>query len=101
MAKKTERKTRMTALLGLSIVVVVGLIVVYVPVQENKTILNLIMESNDFNEPRPEICIDGIYFGVCGGEPIFDEGRECFGLTTQQCFDKCNVIGSTCRMGNG
>ena len=64
--------------------------------QENKTILNLIIESN--GSTVPEVCIDGIYFGVCGGEPIFDSGRECFGLTTQQCFDKCNVVGTTCRM---
>ena len=25
--------------------------------------------------------------------------QACFGLTTQQCFDQCNVIGTTCRIG--
>jgi len=44
------------------------------------------------------VCIDGIYFGVCTGDSHFDSGESCFGLTTQQCFDKCNVIGNTCRV---
>jgi len=44
------------------------------------------------------VCIDGIYFGVCTGDQHFDSGESCFGLTTQQCFDKCNVIGNTCRV---
>jgi len=44
------------------------------------------------------LCIDGIYFGVCTGDQHFDSDQACFGLTTQQCFDKCNVIGTTCRI---
>ncbi len=44
------------------------------------------------------ICIDGIYFGVCTGDEHFDSDQACFGLTTQQCFDECNVIGTTCRI---
>ncbi len=44
------------------------------------------------------VCIDGIYFGVCTGDQHFDSGQSCFGLTTQQCFDKCNVVGTTCRI---
>ncbi len=40
-------------------------------------------------------CIDGTNFGVCSGEPIFNSGNACFGLSTQQCFDKCSTeIGS-------
>ena len=39
------------------------------------------------------MCIDGIYFGVCTGDQHFDSGQACFGLTTQQCFDKCNSFG--------
>ncbi len=45
------------------------------------------------------LCIDGIYFGVCTGDQHFDSDQACFGLTTQQCFDQCNVIGTTCRIG--
>jgi hypothetical protein len=44
------------------------------------------------------VCIDGLYFGVCTGDQHFDSGNSCFGLTTQQCFDKCNVLGTTCRI---
>ncbi len=39
------------------------------------------------------VCIDGIYFAVCSGDQHFDSGQSCFGLTTQQCFDKCNSFG--------
>jgi len=49
-------------------------------------------------EPPIAVCIDGIYFGVCTGDQHFDSGESCFGLSTQQCFDKCNVIGNTCRV---
>jgi len=34
-------------------------------------------------------CIDGLNFGVCTGEPIFNIGQPCYFLSTQQCFDKC------------
>lgn len=117
--KKTETKTRLVALLGLTLMISVGLIIVYVPVMSEdvecfttpcppikKTIYDLIIESYGQNEEPclnesctvPVICIDGIYFGVCGGEPVFNQGQACFGLTTQQCFDKCNVIGNSCRV---
>jgi len=114
--KKSEKKTRLVALVGLLLVIGIGLVVVYVPVQSQevqcitapcppieKTIYDLIIESDSFNgssipEDTP-VCIDGIYFGVCTGDQHFDSGQACFGLTTQQCFDQCNVVGTTCRLG--
>jgi len=44
------------------------------------------------------VCIDGIYFAVCSGDQHFDSGQSCFGLTTQQCFDKCNTFSASCRL---
>lgn len=54
------------------------------------------LEESDLTEIP--VCIDGIYFGVCSGDMHFDKGQSCFGLSTEQCFQKCNVVATSCRI---
>ncbi len=78
-------------LLGIG-VVVVGLLVIMNPNQRGP--IDEFETNDEFETDDPiAVCIDGIYFGVCTGDQHFDSGQACFGLTTQQCFDKCNSFG--------
>jgi len=38
-------------------------------------------------------------FSVCAGDPIFNSGNACFGLTLDQCFSKCNSNPESCGLG--
>jgi len=85
-------------LASILIILIFGLIIFPMMIQTGM-IDRMIGESeNGAGTDGIAVCIDGIYFGVCTGDQHFDSGQACFGLTTQQCFDKCNTFSASCRL---